>query len=66
MTLFTTKNFTRALVVCLAGFYLSVISEFFDFNIMSKIPSVSGSALAVTLGLVIFLVVFALRARHRH
>jgi hypothetical protein len=66
MTLLTTRNLTRALVVCLAFFYLSIISEFFDFNIMNKLPSVNISALIVTIALVVFWIVFSIRARHRH
>ncbi|MFQ3251657.1 hypothetical protein [Glaciecola sp.] len=66
MTLLTTRNLTRALVVCLAFFYLSIISEFFDFNIMNKLPSVNISALVVTIALVVFWIVFSIRARHRH
>ncbi|MDT0582976.1 MULTISPECIES: hypothetical protein [Alteromonadaceae] len=66
MTLLTTRTLTRALVICLAFFYLSVISEFFDFNILSKIPSVSASAIVVTAALVIFWLIFFVRARHRH
>jgi hypothetical protein len=66
MTLLTTRNLTRALVVCLAFFYLSIISEFFDFNIVDKLPTVNVSALIVTVALVVFWIVFSIRARHRH
>jgi hypothetical protein len=66
VTLLTIKNLTRVLVVCLAFFYLSVISEFFEFNLLSNIPEVDGSAVVVTIALVIFFVIFGVRARHRH
>jgi hypothetical protein len=66
MTLLTTRNLTRGLVLCLAFFYLSIISEFFDFNIMSKLPDVNMSALIVTVALVVFWIVFSIRAKHRH
>lgn len=66
MTLLTTRNLTRALVLCLAFFYLSIISEFFDFNFLNKLPSVNISAVVVTCALVVFWIVFSIRARHRH
>jgi len=66
MTLLTTRNLTRVLVLCLAFFYLSIISEFFDFNIMNKLPAVNTSALVVSGALVVFLIIFSIRARHRH
>lgn len=66
MTLLTTRNLTRLLVVCLAFFYISVISEFFDFNFLNNLPTVNVSALIVTVALVVFWIIFSIRARHRH
>ena len=66
MSLLTTRNLTRGLVLCLAFFYLSIISEFFDFNIINRLPSVNVSALIVSGALVVFWIVFSIRARHRH
>lgn len=66
MTLLTTRNLTRALVLFLAFFYLSIISEFFDFNIINELPAVNVSALVVTIALAVFWIVFSIRARHRH
>lgn len=66
MTLLTTRNLTRGLVLCLAFFYLSIISEFFNFNVLDKLPSMNISALVVTGALVVFWVIFSIRAKHRH
>jgi hypothetical protein len=66
MTLLTTRNLTRTLVLCLALFYLTIISEFFDFNILNRLPDINVSALVVTCALVVFWIVFSIRARHRH
>jgi hypothetical protein len=66
VTLLTTRNLTRGLVLCLAFFYLSIISEFFNFNVLDKLPSMNISALVVTGALVVFWVIFSIRAKHRH
>ncbi len=66
MTLLTTRNLTRGLVICLAFFYLTIISEFFDFNFLNTLPPVNVGALIVTGALVIFWIVFTIRAKHRH
>ncbi len=66
MTLLTTRNLTRILSLCLILFYLTIISEFFDFNILNRLPDINISALVVTCALVVFWIVFSIRARHRH
>jgi hypothetical protein len=66
MTLLTTRNLTRALMLCLALFYLTIISEFFDFNILDRFQSVNIGAVIVTCALGVFWLVFSIRARHRH
>jgi len=66
MALLTTRNLTRGLVLCLALFYLTIISEFFDFNILNRLPNVNTNALIVTGALGVFWLVFSIRARHRH
>lgn len=66
MTLLTTRNFTLTLLLCLVLFYITIISEFFDFNILNRLPDVNKSTLVVTCALGIFWLVFIVRARHRH
>jgi hypothetical protein len=66
MTLLTTRNLTRILSLCLILFYLTIISEFFDFNILNRLPDINISAIVVTCALVVFWIVFSIRARHRH
>jgi hypothetical protein len=60
------RNFTRTLALCLALFYITITPEFYDFNILNRLPDVNISALVVTCSLVVFLFVFIIRARHRH